>query len=81
MANLHDVLGEPEQRHFMQLTGIHPRGVGVRTHRDAISYLTAIDARKRKQRAVQPAKGPGLLGLSMRAYSSNLRMTLPWLKE
>ncbi len=73
MANLMDQLGEPEQRRFMQLTGIHPRVAGVNTHREAISYLTLLDEHRRKKRAAPKGfptvtlatRAPGLLGLTM----------------
>jgi hypothetical protein len=65
LANLTDQLGEPEQRYFMQLTGIHSRGVSVHTHRDAISYLTLLDMHRRKKRTAQVARAPGLLGMTL----------------
>jgi hypothetical protein len=65
MARLNDMLGEPEQHYFMQLTGIHPQGVGVQTHRDAIRYLGYVDLHRRKQRTPQGVRPPGLLGMAV----------------
>ena len=65
MANLHSVLGEPEQRHFMQLTGIHPRGVGMRTHRHAIHCLQYVDLHRRNRRTPQVPGPSGLLAMAM----------------
>jgi hypothetical protein len=73
MPKLNDTLAPAEHAHFARLSGHHPRAVGVRTHRDALSYLLLIDAFRRKQKGGKNAqvmqrtqmRQPGLLGLVM----------------
>jgi hypothetical protein len=55
MAKYSDKLGPVEHGQFMQLAGYHPHVVGVRTHRDAVTYLRFIDARRRHKKIEQLA--------------------------
>jgi len=63
MARIREPLDDGAQHHFMQLTGIHPRRVGVATHWDAIRYLAHIDLHNRQRQELQPQAG--LLALMM----------------